>query len=78
MVKYKNPYNWENKMTHLLNKRTSMGAHGRFNIWNLQQTQLLTGNLEAKVCTVSDSALDSKTQYISINAYSTINILRSS
>ena len=55
-----------------------MGAHGRFNIWNLQQTQLLTGNLEAKVCTVSDSALDSKTQYISINAYSTINILRSS
>lgn len=65
-------------MTHLLNKRTSMGAHGRFNIWNLQQTQLLTGNLEAKVCTVSDSALDSKTQYISINAYSTIKILRSS
>ena len=65
-------------MTHLLNKRTSMGAHGLFNIWNLQQTQLLTGNLEAKVCTVSDSALDSKTQYISINAYSTIKILRSS
>ena len=40
--------------------------------WNLQQTQLLTGNLEAKVCTVSDSSLDSKTQDRSINAYSTI------
>lgn len=55
-----------------------MGAHGRLNIWNLQQTQLLTGNSEAKVCTVSDSALDSKTQYLSINEYSTIKILRSS
>jgi hypothetical protein len=41
-----------------LNKRTSTGAKGRFNIWNLQQIQLSTDNPEAKASTVSSSSLE--------------------
>ena len=56
LLLYKNDY--------LQNKRKSMGAQGRFNIRNLQQIQTLTCNLKAKVCLVSDYALDSKIKYI--------------
>ena len=42
----------------LLNMKTRTGAKGRFNICNLQQTQSLTGKLDPKASTTSNSSLN--------------------
>ena len=37
--------------------KTRTGANGRFNIWNLQQIQSLTGKPDPKASTTSNSSL---------------------
>lgn len=50
-------YSIQETYIHFLNNNTRTGASGRFNISNLQQTQLSDGNPEAKDWIVSYSYL---------------------
>lgn len=43
---------------YLLYKKIGIGAHGRLNMWSLQQIQFSTHNLPAKDSTTSNSSLE--------------------
>ena len=51
------PRNKSRCLHYLRNKKIGTGAHGRFNLWSLQQIQSSTGILAAKVSTASNSSL---------------------